>query len=104
MLSDFFQIQTLSGHRGFTPTEKAFYLYLDVSDDFVASGSEDCHGYIWEKNYGVLLARLSHKECVNCVAFNPNDQETCVSASDDHTLQLWISKRKARLKRLKTRR
>ena len=89
----------LSGHKGFTPTERAFYLYLDVSNDFVASGSEDSHGCIWEKHYGVLLARLPHTECVNCVVFNPKDQETCITASDDFTLQVWSSKRKERLRK-----
>ena len=91
-------LQILSGHKGFTPTEKAFYLYLDVSNDFVASGSEDSNGYIWEKYYGVLLTKLPHAECVNCVVFNPKDQETCITASDDYTLQVWTSKCKARLK------
>ena len=90
----------MSGHKGFTPTDKAFYLYLDVSKHFVGSGSEDAHGYIWEKHYGLPLARLAHAECVNCVVFNPKDQETCITASDDHTLQVWTSKRKERLKKM----
>ena len=70
---------------------------MDASKDFVASGSEDSNGYIWEKNYGILLAKLGHDECVNCVFFNPQDQQTCITASDDYTLQLWISKKHARL-------
>ena len=89
--------KVLTGHKGYTPSEKAFYLYLDASKDFVASGSEDSNGYIWEKNYGILLTKLSHDECVNCVFFNPQDQQTCITASDDYTLQLWISKKHARL-------
>ena len=89
--------KVLTGHKGYTPTEQAFYLYMDASKDFVASGSEDSNGYIWEKNYNVLLTRLGHNECVNCVFFNPKDQETCITASDDHTLQLWTSKRRIRL-------
>ena len=72
-----------------------------MSDSFVASGSEDANGCVWEKHYGLLLSKLHHDACVNCVVFNPLDEECCITASDDHTLQVWTSKRKARLKRSK---
>ena len=41
--------ETYLGHRGFTPSENAFYLYLDVSATWVGSGSEDNKGYIWDR-------------------------------------------------------
>ena len=87
----------LKGHKGYTSSEGAFYLYLDASKDYVASGSEDCHGYIWDKYYGAILARLEHQKCVNAVVFDPSDQETCITASDDLSLKVWISKRRNRI-------
>ena len=87
----------LKGHKGYTSSEGAFYLYLDASKDYVASGSEDCHGYIWDKYYGAILARLKHQKCVNAVVFDPSDQETCITASDDLSLKVWISKRRNRI-------
>ena len=86
----------MTGHRGFTHSERAFYLYLDSSTDFVGSGSEDNFGYVWDRKYGSLLARLPHDQCVNCVTFSPLDQELCVTASDDHTLKVWKSRRRRR--------
>ena len=86
-----------TGHNGFTPMDGAFYMYIDVSKNFLASGSEDSFGYIWEANYGVLLEKLGgHSKCVNCVVFDPIDEETCVTGSDDHTLQVFTSNRKNR--------
>ena len=86
----------MTGHRGFTHSERAFYLYLDSSADFVGSGSEDMFGYVWDRKYGSLLGRLPHDQCVNCVTFSPLDQELCVTASDDHTLKVWKSRRRRR--------
>ena len=31
-----------TGHKGFTDSLEAFYIYLDTTDTMVASGSEDC--------------------------------------------------------------
>jgi hypothetical protein len=47
---------------------------MDVSDDFVGSGSEDCKAYIWDRKFGSLLAKLQHEACVNSVVMNPSDQ------------------------------
>ena len=52
---------------------------------------------MWDRHYGVKLATLEgHKNVVNAVAFNPADPEMLVSASDDHTLGIWRSRRKIR--------
>ena len=86
------------GHQGFTATDGAFYLYIDASKNFLASGSEDSFGYLWEVHYGVLLEKLcGHSKCVNCVVFDPKDEEVCITGSDDHTLQVFISNRKDRI-------
>jgi len=92
------QKQGLMGHVGFTPIEKAFNLYLDVTEYFVGSGSEDKKGYVWDRHYRCIVAKLPHRECVNCVAFRPSDTSMCATASDDFSIKIWHS-RKANLKR-----
>ena len=53
--------KSLSGHVGYTPSEKAFYLYVDVSETYVGSGSEDGRGCIWDRHYGALVCSfLTH--------------------------------------------
>ena len=88
--------QSLMGHLGFTPSEKAFYLYLDVSEFFVGSGSEDMKGCVWDRHYKCILAKLPHTSCVNCVAFRPSDTSVCATASDDYTIKIWHSRKAKR--------
>ena len=85
-----------TGHKGFTDSLGAFYIYLDTCDTLVASGSEDCRVYVWDKVYGCKLASNSHDNVVNSVAFNPVDQETMVTVGDDHKIKLWISRKRSR--------
>uniref|UniRef100_A0AAZ3QZ75 F-box and WD repeat domain containing 5 n=1 Tax=Oncorhynchus tshawytscha TaxID=74940 RepID=A0AAZ3QZ75_ONCTS len=77
----------------FTPNEECFFIFLDVSRDFVASGAEDKHGYIWDHHHNICLARLQHDVVVNSVAFSPTDLEQLLSASDDSTIKVWHSAR-----------
>ncbi|XP_071538721.1 F-box/WD repeat-containing protein 5 isoform X1 [Panulirus ornatus] len=86
----------LRSHKGYTPNDECFFIFLDVSHQYVASGAEDKHGYIWERHYGVCLCRLPHKDVVNAVAFNPRDPEMLVTVSDDHKIKVWRSRRRAR--------
>uniref|UniRef100_A0A3P8WMR8 F-box and WD repeat domain containing 5 n=1 Tax=Cynoglossus semilaevis TaxID=244447 RepID=A0A3P8WMR8_CYNSE len=79
--------RSLRAHRAFTPNDECFFIFLDVSRDFVASGAEDKHGYIWDRHYNICLARLAHDDVVNSVAFSPADQELLLSASDDSTIK-----------------
>uniref|UniRef100_A0A3Q3VVE8 F-box domain-containing protein n=1 Tax=Mola mola TaxID=94237 RepID=A0A3Q3VVE8_MOLML len=85
--------RSLRAHRAFTPNDECFFIFLDVSRDFVASGAEDKHGYIWDRHYNICLARLAHNDVVNSVAFSPADQELLLSASDDSTIKVWRSPR-----------
>jgi F-box/WD-40 domain protein 5 len=94
-------LMTLSGkvlrsHKAFTSNEECFFIFLDVSMPYVASGAEDRHGYLWDRHYGVCLAKYEHTDVVNCVAFNPCDPETLVTVSDDFTIKVWRSKRHER--------
>uniref|UniRef100_A0A671YPV3 F-box and WD repeat domain containing 5 n=1 Tax=Sparus aurata TaxID=8175 RepID=A0A671YPV3_SPAAU len=89
--------RSLRAHRAFTPNDECFFIFLDVSRDFVASGAEDKHGYIWDRHYNICLARLAHDDVVNSVAFSPADQELLLSASDDSTIKVWRSPRMLRL-------
>ena len=54
------------------------------------SGAEDCCAHVWDRHFGVKLATLDgHTNVVNCVSFNPANQQMLVSASDDHTIRVW---------------
>lgn len=96
-LTTFQQVGSLlRAHRSFTPNDECFFIFLDVSNDYVASGAEDRHGYLWDRHYGVCLAKFPHHDVVNSVAFNPKDPEMLITASDDFTLKIWRSRRRAR--------
>ncbi|XP_041049051.1 F-box/WD repeat-containing protein 5 isoform X1 [Carcharodon carcharias] len=89
--------QTLRAHTAYTPNDECFFIFLDVSRDYVASGAEDRHGYIWDRHYNICLAKLQHEDVVNSVAFSPVDQEMLITASDDCTLKVWRSPRILRI-------
>ena len=54
----------------------------------IAGAQKRCLGY---RSYKSLVAQLPHKECVNCVAVHPVNDQICVSASDDYTIGVWSS-------------
>lgn len=56
------------------------------------SGAEDKHGYLWDRHYGVCLAKYPHNDVVNAVAFNPSSSEMLVTTSDDYTIKIWRSR------------
>ncbi|XP_066896348.1 F-box/WD repeat-containing protein 5 isoform X2 [Kogia breviceps] len=89
--------RALRAHRAYTPNDECFFIFLDVSRDFVASGAEDRHGYIWDRHYNICLAKLQHQDVVNSVAFSPQEQELLLTASDDATIKAWRSPRTVRV-------
>ncbi|XP_071948006.1 F-box/WD repeat-containing protein 5-like [Antedon mediterranea] len=93
-LYDMTEVKRFHGHKAYSPNDEFNFIYLDVSDQYVASGAEDKHAYIWDTHYGVLLTRLSHNDVVNSVAFNPLDPEMLVTVSDDNTIKMWTSRSK----------
>ncbi|CAL7939351.1 unnamed protein product [Xylocopa violacea] len=82
----------LRAHKAYTPNTECFFIFLDVCDEYVASGAEDKHGYLWDRHYGVCLAKFPHSGVVNSVAFNPRDPEMLVTTSDDYTVKVWRSR------------
>ncbi|KAM7353826.1 F-box and WD repeat domain containing 5 isoform 1-T2 [Cochliomyia hominivorax] len=86
----------LRAHKAYTPSTECFFIFLDVCDDYVASGAEDMHAYLWDRYYGVSLAKYKHVDVVNSVAFNPKDSEMLVTTSDDFTIKIWRSRNKAK--------
>eukprot|EP00095_Tigriopus_kingsejongensis_P008161 maker-scaffold735_size104922-snap-gene-0.32 protein:Tk08161 transcript:maker-scaffold735_size104922-snap-gene-0.32-mRNA-1 annotation:"f-box and wd domain" len=86
--------KTFRGPIGRTDSEDAFYLYTDSSPNFLACGSEDGKGAIWDRKLGFRLASLNHEACVNCVSFMKTNEEICVSSSDDNTIKVWKSRRR----------
>uniref|UniRef100_A0A1A9WUC2 F-box domain-containing protein n=1 Tax=Glossina brevipalpis TaxID=37001 RepID=A0A1A9WUC2_9MUSC len=86
----------LRAHKAYTPSTECFFIFLDVCDDYVASGAEDMHAYLWDRYYGISLAKYKHTDVVNSVAFNPKDSEMLVTTSDDFTIKIWRSRAKAK--------
>ncbi|KAH3834005.1 F-box/WD repeat-containing protein 5-like isoform X2 [Dreissena polymorpha] len=97
------------GHIGYSGFP-AWYICLDVSNNFVASCSEDNHVYIYDRHYQHLLQRLAHGEHPPCdsesepettvtngVAFSPVDEETCISVCDGKLIKVWQSKNRQQL-------
>ncbi|VDO80856.1 unnamed protein product [Soboliphyme baturini] len=81
-------------HKGYTPNDQCFFIFLDAAGPYAASGSEDNFGYIWDRYYDCLIAKVPHQSVVNCVAFNPTDPEMMVTVSDDRSIKVWESKRR----------
>ncbi|XP_029635663.1 F-box/WD repeat-containing protein 5 [Octopus sinensis] len=79
-------------HKAYTPNDECFFIFLDVCDEFVASGAEDKFGYLWDRHYGVCLQKFPHKDVVNSVAFHPKNPEMLVTVSDDYTVKIWRSR------------
>lgn len=52
------------------------------------SGAEDMHAYLWDRYYGISLAKYKHTDVVNSVAFNPKDSQMLVTTSDDYTIKV----------------
>ena len=46
------------------------------------------HAYLWDRYYGVCLAKYQHGDVVNSVAFNPRDNEMLVTTSDDYEIKV----------------
>lgn len=102
---------TFQTHKAYEPNVGSYYIFLDVCDNYLArfvlrhcikfrkliiifgflytcSGAEETYAYVWDRYYGIPLARNRHKDVVNSVAFNPKDSEMLVTVSDDNTIKV----------------
>ncbi|XP_017857241.1 PREDICTED: F-box/WD repeat-containing protein 5 [Drosophila arizonae] len=86
----------LRAHKAYTPSTECFFIFLDVCEEYVASGAEDQHAYLWDRYYGISLAKFKHTDVVNSVAFNPKDSQMLVTTSDDYTIKVWRSRAQAK--------
>ncbi|KAL9989008.1 hypothetical protein ACROYT_G003512 [Oculina patagonica] len=97
-LSTYELVGVHSGHQAYTGKYYCAFIYGDVADKLVTSGAEDHCAHVWNRHFGAKLATLKgHSDIVNCVAFNPVNQEMLVSASDDHTIRVWKSRQLSKL-------
>ncbi|PAA52359.1 hypothetical protein BOX15_Mlig000821g2 [Macrostomum lignano] len=80
-----------TGHKGFTPSQQCFFLFMDVGSQLVCSGSEDCQAYVWDRIYGTKLCTLRHDSVVNACALSACG--LLATASDDCTVKFWSSRR-----------
>ncbi|KAL9989016.1 hypothetical protein ACROYT_G003522 [Oculina patagonica] len=97
-LSTYELVGVHSGHQAYTRKYYCAFIYGDVADKLVTSGAEDHCAHVWDRHFGAKLATLKgHSDIVNCVVFNPVNQEMLVSASDDHTIRVWKSRQLSKI-------
>ena len=65
-----------------------------AGDAFVGTGSESSLMHIWHRESETLLASVEgHTATVNAVAWNPTNDHMLASASDDHKVIIWLSRK-----------
>lgn len=72
------------------------FIFLDVSTQYVSSGSENGRGCLWARHYGNCLTRFPHDTTVTCAVFNPLDSEMVITASEDGALKIWRSRNRTK--------
>ena len=83
--------------RHYTGISQGYYAihscFGGLNGEFLASGSEDSHVYMWHKAKEKPIYKLSgHSRTVNSVHWNPVRHDLLVSSSDDATIRVWMSK------------
>ncbi|KAJ8952508.1 hypothetical protein NQ318_003304 [Aromia moschata] len=62
----------LRAHKAFTSNNECFFIFLDVCNEYVASGAEDKHGYLWDRHYGACLAKYPPRGRSEFRSFQPD--------------------------------
>ncbi|KAL2146498.1 hypothetical protein VTI28DRAFT_3679 [Corynascus sepedonium] len=88
-------VQKYTGHTGGTFTIRSDF--GGANENFVVSGSEDGHVFIWHKVTGILVqeAEAHHTSC-NAAAWNPSDPCMFATAGDDGRVKIWSNRERAR--------
>lgn len=80
-----------TGHRGFTPHDQPFVLFMETTEDseYVASGSEDKCVHVWHKGHKRSHRLAGHTDVVNAVSWQKRVPGMLASGSDDGTVCVW---------------
>ncbi|KAL4458237.1 hypothetical protein ABPG75_013102 [Micractinium tetrahymenae] len=83
-----FVLQTFKGHRNYRTVKGVSY--LGQHDEFVMSGSDCGHIYIWDAATGEVLAVLKgDHDTVNCLEPHPSHLLTIATSGIEDTIKLW---------------
>ncbi|QDZ26083.1 WD40 repeat domain-containing protein [Chloropicon primus] len=64
--------------------------FFGPNDEFVASGSDCGHCFIWDKhNADVLQAFKADKDILNCIQPHPHESMTLATSGLDHNCKIW---------------
>eukprot|EP00877_Chromochloris_zofingiensis_P008111 jgi/Chrzof1/3553/Cz13g00050.t1 len=81
-------VRAFSGHRN-AATVKGV-AFMGLNDEYVVSGSDDGHVYIWSKATGTLYAWLEgDREVVNCLEPHPWLPCTLATSGIEHDVKIW---------------
>ncbi|KAL2018354.1 hypothetical protein VTK56DRAFT_957 [Thermocarpiscus australiensis] len=88
-------VQRYTGHTGGRFTIRS--AFGGANENFVISGSEDGHVFIWHKTTGTLVheAEAHHPRC-NAVSWSPTDPCVFATCGDDDRIRIWSNKDRAR--------
>lgn len=83
-----------AGHRNLQTVKGVSFLGLD--DDFVASGSDCGHLFVWSKRDG-RLRRMLHGDShvLNCVEPHPHQPLTLATSGIDNDIKIWTAEEQA---------
>ncbi|EFN54263.1 hypothetical protein CHLNCDRAFT_135819 [Chlorella variabilis] len=81
-------LQTYKGHRNYRTVKGVSFLGRD--DEFVMSGSDCGHIYVWERDSGVVQAVLKgDADTVNCLEPHPQHLLTMATSGIEDSIKLW---------------
>ncbi|KAK9823322.1 hypothetical protein WJX72_001905 [[Myrmecia] bisecta] len=88
-------LQVYKGHRNARTVKGVSF--MGASDEYVVSGSDDGHIYIWSKSDGQLRQwLLGDEDVVNCLEPHPTMPITLATSGIEHSIKLWTPTGEAR--------
>ncbi|KRX05336.1 WD40-repeat-containing domain [Pseudocohnilembus persalinus] len=94
--------QLINTYQGHTQTQFQIMSCIGgPNNDYITSGSEDGHFYIWNKFNNQKITKIqAHNKPINDITFNPINPAILATASDDGTVKIWIPKEVAKIKNI----